>query len=94
MGIFVKSPAVRNYCGQCIWGCYVSEGGTGTGNRLIGSTARHYVRNNFFWKKPVDSKFNIMFLRVTSPEPTENNASAVVFEDIASWETSRLILLD
>ena len=85
MGIFVKSPAVATIVGNAIWGCYVREGGTGTGNRLIGSDGSAYVRNNFFWKKPVD-RVSSAFVSsgLLTGNLTENNESALVFQDIAA----------
>ena len=85
MGIFVKSPAVATIVGNAIWGCYVREGGTGTGNRLIGSDGSAYVRNNFFWKKPVDRVYSAFVSSgLLTGNLTENNASALVFQDIAA----------
>ena len=85
MGIFVKSPAVATILGNAIWGCYVREGDLGAGNRLIGSTGSAYVRNNFFWKKPVD-RVSSAFVSsgLLTGNLTENNESALVFQDIAA----------
>ena len=85
MGIFVKSPAVATIVGNAIWGCYVREGGTGTGNRLIGSDGSAYVRNNFFWKKPVDRVYSAFVSSgLLTGNLTENNQSAVVFQNLAA----------
>ena len=85
MGIFVKTPAVATIVGNALWACYVREGDTGAGNRLIGSTGSAYVRNNFFWKKPVDRVYSaFVSAGLLTGNLTENNESAVVFQDIAA----------
>jgi hypothetical protein len=84
MGIFVKSPAVATILGNAIWGCYVYGGDVAAGNRLIGSTGSAYVRNNFLWKKPVDRVYSAFVSSgLLTGNLTENNQSAVVFQDIA-----------
>jgi hypothetical protein len=85
MGIFVKSPAVANILGNAIWGCYVHGGDVAAGNRLIGSTGSAYVRNNFFWKKPANFVYSsLVSSGLLTGNLTENNESALVFQDIAA----------
>ncbi len=84
MGIFVKSPAVSTILGNVIWGCYVRDGDLGAGNRLIGSTGSAYVRNNFFWKKPDLVTSNYVSSGLLTGNLTENNQTAVIFEDLAN----------
>ena len=85
MGIFVKTPAVANIVGNALWACYVRDGDTGAGNRLIGSTGSAYVRNNFFWKKPANFvNSSLVSSGLLTGNLTENNQSAVVFQNIAA----------
>jgi hypothetical protein len=85
MGIFVKTPAVANIVGNALWACYVRDGDTGAGNRLIGSTGSAYVRNNFFWKKPsARITSNFVSSGLLTDNLTESNESAVVFQNLAA----------